>query len=33
MGFQNVSEIVFHGFGNLVNWLWKSFGHMFNKSL
>ena len=26
MGLQNVNENVFHGFGNLVIWLWKSLG-------
>jgi len=27
MGLQNANENNFHGFGNLVIWLWKSFGH------
>ena len=26
MGFQNANENEFHGFGNLVIWVWKSFG-------
>ena len=26
--FQNTYENLFHGFGNLVIWLWKSFGNM-----
>ena len=26
MGLQNTNENVYHGFGNLVIWLWKSFG-------
>ena len=26
MGFQNANEIMLHGFGNFVIWLWKSFG-------
>jgi len=29
MGFQNVNENIFHGFENLVIWLWKSLGNMF----
>ena len=28
MGFQNANENVFHGFGNLVIWLWKSIGNV-----
>ena len=27
IGFQNANENDFHGFGNLVIWLWKSFGN------
>ena len=26
MGFQNANENEFHGFENIVIWLWKSFG-------
>ena len=29
MGFQNVDENEFHGSGNLVLWLWKSFRNIF----
>ena len=31
MGFQNANENEFHGFGNLVIWLWKSFGKAMKK--
>jgi len=27
--FQNANENEIHGFGNLVVWLWKSFGSVF----
>ena len=29
MEFQNLNENEFHGFGNLIIWLWKSFGNFF----
>jgi len=28
MAFQNAKKNVFHGFGKLVIWLWKSFGNI-----
>lgn len=28
MRFQNANENVFYGIGNLVMWLWKSFGNI-----
>ena len=30
MEFRNPNENEFHGFGNLVTWLWKCFGNFFN---